>query len=56
MENRNYDPEIEDLRRDIEQLEIEKTNKEIRFRRVIIEQCESKSVRELLALRDKTTK
>ena len=50
---RNYETEIEDLKRDIEHLKLEKTDKETQLKPAIDEQCESKRTKELPALRDK---
>ena len=50
---RNFDTELEDLRNDIEYLEIQKSDKETQLRQVIKEQRESKTVKNPIVFKDR---
>ena len=52
---RNFDTELEDLRNDIEYLEIQKSDKETQLRQVIKEQRESKTVKNPIVFKDRNS-
>ena len=50
---RNFDTELEDLRNDLEYLEIQKSDKETQLRQVITAQRESKTVKNPIVFKDR---
>ena len=49
---RNFETEIEDLRKDIQQLKIQRLDKEAQLKQVIREQCESEIDKEAIVFKD----